>query len=1149
MIFATAFSASLNIRAARLLVCVFAILFAGAAVAQTTGTITGLVTDANGATLAGAKVSAKNADSGVVRSVVTNKAGEYALPSMLPGEYEITFENEGFATQSQHATLNVTDRISVNAKLAVASAVTNVEVSAAEPLLQTENTAQGRVIDGESIRDLPLATNNFTQLLALSPGASAPLNDATSLGRGTQNITSNGARTGSNAIYIDGVDALNVHVNSAANNSFASNGTVIPPTEAIQEFKVQTALFDALTGRSGGSNIAVITRSGTAKLHGSVYEFFRNDDMNANLWFFNYVGAQRPKLKQNQFGGTIGGKILHDKVFGFFSYQGTRQVNGVQGTNNLSLPQITNDRSRAALGQYGATLGKTSHSGPSILPDGSNISPVAFALLNYKLPNGKYLIPSPLTTNAVGVNYVVSVPSHFNEDEYTGSTDYQIDAKNHLAFHTVIAQQPQFNSFPNGVTAVAGFGTTQFFKSRLYSLAETHIFSSALVNEFRFGLSRLLGTTGFENQIPLSAIGMTRFNSAQFPDLPQISLSGMFRLGYSVNADQADTSNTWQYFDNVSWLKGHHNMNFGVEMRRYQDNYFSNNRMRGSIDILSFQNFLLGLSGAPAAQGGNGTGFSDLFTSSVASGVVQRYDRIRDVAGFAQDSWKALPKLTINLGLRYEYIGLPVDLYGRNGAFDPRFYQTPSAGGSTSLGFTQEGNARHPVPGIAKVSNTLTDNVNHLNFAPRVGLSAQVLPRVVLRAGYGIFYDRLSNQLGLLESLSVPNYVRTDGKNSSGGPTAQINASGSLANPFPTLPLASQFPQLPLIYSSSAVNAPAPISINDVDPKIRTPYYQQYGANVQTQFSRSTMLEIGYVGARGLRLPAETEINQALIASPQAPVNGQTTTDTSNVAARSPYQGFSNTGLLFLQTNTASNYNSLQATMTVKAGHSQMLATYSYSRSLDDASGTADGSNFNNISGDQTNPSQAYGPSDFDRTHHFAARFLYDLPRPHGQLFKKPVVAGLTRGWNVSGVVLVQSGLPFSITNAGGASFYGTDTSRASYAVGRTAASAVKKGRPETRLLNYFDTTAFTGAGTGYGNTGRNILRGSVQRNVDLALNKRTRIHDSLNSEFRIQAFNAFNMVNFDNPGSAVDTAATFGVISNPIGNPRVLQLSLKLNF
>ena len=212
----------------------------------------------------------------------------------------------GFATQMQHATLNVTDRISGGRETRGRVGGDECLVCPpAEPLLQTENTAQGRVIDGESIRDLPLATNNFTQLLALSPGASAPLNDATSLGRGTQNISSNGARTGSNAIYIDGVDALNVHVNSAANNSFASNGTVIPPTEAIQEFKVQTALFDALTGRSGGSNVAVITRSGAAKLHGSVYEFFRNDDMNANLWFFNYVGAQRPKLKQNQFGGTI----------------------------------------------------------------------------------------------------------------------------------------------------------------------------------------------------------------------------------------------------------------------------------------------------------------------------------------------------------------------------------------------------------------------------------------------------------------------------------------------------------------------------------------------------------------------------------------------------------------------------------------------------------------------------------------------------------------------------------------------------------------------------------------------------------------------------------------------------------------------------
>ena len=271
--------------------------------------------------------------------------------------------------------------------------------------------------------------------------------------------------------------------------------------------------------------------------------------------------------------------------------------------------------------------------------------------------------------------------------------------------------------------------------------------------------------------------------------------------------------------------------------------------------------FCWGLSGAPAAaQGGNGTGFSDLFTTSVASGVVQRYDRIRDVAGFAQDSWKAVPKLTINLGLRYEYIGLPVDLYGRNGAFDPRFYQAPAAGGSTSLGFTQEGNARHPVPGIAKVSNTLTDNVDHLNFAPRLGISAQVLPRVVLRAGYGIFYDRLSNQLGLLESLSVPNYVRVDVQELYRRPTdgADQRQWVALRIHFRTLPL----PGVPEPVSATASDLfveRGECASADFDQRCRsadfgTPLLPAvvWRECADAVSAHSTMLEIGYAGAAGL---------------------------------------------------------------------------------------------------------------------------------------------------------------------------------------------------------------------------------------------------------------------------------------------------------
>lgn len=654
------------------------ILSAAALPAQTTGIISGVVTDKSGALIANVQVTARNTASGEQRITTSNAVGEYSFPALTPGDYEISFALQGLATVIETATLNVTEHIAVNTTMQISSVSTTVQVASTEPLLQTESVTQGRVIDGVSTRELPLATNNFTQLLALSPGASGVLNDATALGRGTQNINSNGARTNSNSIYIDGIDAVNVHVNSAANNAFASNGTIIPPTEAIQEFKVQTALFDALTGRSGGSNVALITRSGTDKFHGSIYEFFRNDFFNANSYFLNRTGTARPELKQNQFGGTIGGPIKRNKIFFFFSYQGTRQINGYAGKTSVNLPQIPQNRSYASLGAFGHSLGTTSYSGPSINTTGSNISPVAYALLNLTFPNGNYVIPSPQTSNTTGVNYTFSTPSTFDEDEYTGSADYKITDSDHVAFHEVIAQQPQFQAVDTS-RFLPGFGLNQFFKSRLFSLGETHIFSPNIVNEARFGVSRLVGTTGFQNQFPLSAIGMSRFNSGDFTDIPLIELSGSFELGYSVNDDQADNETTWQYFDNTSWLKGRHNMNFGMEMRRYQDNYFSNNNMRGSIDIISFQNFLLGESGA-AAPAGNGTGHSDMYEVTVASGVVQRYDRLRDFALFGQDSWKPWVRLTVNAGLRWEYIGLPTDIYGRDGAFDPRRYQAPARG-------------------------------------------------------------------------------------------------------------------------------------------------------------------------------------------------------------------------------------------------------------------------------------------------------------------------------------------------------------------------------------------------------------------------------------------------------------------------------------
>jgi hypothetical protein len=1141
-----------------------------AAHAQTTGIISGVVSDKAGAVVPNVQVTARNTATGESRTATTNAAGEYSFPALKPADYEIKFTLSGFATVVELATLNVTEHIAVNTMMQVSAINMTVEVNATGGQLQTESATQGGVVSGESISQLPLATNNFTQLLALSPGVIAPLNDATGLGRGTQNVNVDGARTSSNSVYVDGVDAVNVHTNSAANNGFASNSVIIPPPDAIQEFKIQTALFDATTGRSGGSNVALITRSGGNAFHGDIYEFFRNTIFNANSFFLNQTGQPRPELIQNQFGASIGGPIRRDKLFFFFNYQGTRQVNGYPGITSVNLPQIPTNRSLASLGAFGSTLGATSYTGPKINANGSNISPVAYALLNLQNPNGTYVIPSPQTSATKGANYVVSTPATFDEDEYTGSMNYQLTKKDNLSFHAIVAEQPQFQSV-SSTRFVPGFGLYQHFKSRLYSIAETHIFSPNVVNDFHFGLNRALGHTGFQQQIPLSAIGMNRFNSSVYGDIPEIEFSGAEELGYTVSTDQSDVENTWQYFDNVSWLKGKHNMTFGMEMRRYQDNYFSNNDQRGTLDFISFQNFLLGESGAATAAGGNGTGHSDIYEETVASGKDQRYDRLRDIALFAQDSWKPLQHLTINAGLRWEYIGLPTDIYGRNGAFDPRRYVAPTAAGPSSLGFVQAGNARNPVPGIAKVSNTLTDTVGKLNFAPRIGIAYGVTDRVVIRGGYGLFYDRLSNQLGLLEALSLPGYENGSALNT-GGATSNFNLNGSLVNPFPTLPLPSQFPILPQLYAQNVAGAPAPIGIYDIDPQIRTPYYQQYGLNVQTAINRALTLEIGYQGARGEHLPSETEANQALIASPTNPVNGVTTDNTGvtdSASARAPYIGFSTNGFLFLQTRQQSNFNSLQTTLTEHLGKSTFLATYMYSKSLDTSSGSTDGTVFATTSGDQTNIAQAYGPSDFDRTHHATLRFVQALPNPRWRIARGRFGSRVFDGYEFSGTAVVQSGTPFSITNSGGATYYGTDTSRGSFVAGGTTAQAVKHGRVEDRLTAYFNdgiysstagtvtqTDTLTGAapvfataGNLYGNTGRNILRGPLQRDLDLAMTKRTQIRDSVELEFRAQAFNITNTPNFANPGSDVGTSSTFGSITTSVGNPRILQFVAKVTF
>jgi outer membrane receptor protein involved in Fe transport len=1114
-----------------------AILFAAIASAQTTGTITGTVTDSSKAVIPGVQVTATLKGPEEKRETVTNGAGEYTLPFLPPGNYEIEFRFQGFTTGIAKTALDVADRLAINAILKPSQSAEQVEVSASGAILQTESSALGRVVEGDAIRQIPLATRNFTQLLSLSAGTASALNNAGALGRGTQTISASGARTTSNAIEIDGVDAMNIHTNSATDNGVGSNGIMIPSPEAVQEFKIQTSLYDAESGRSGGANISLVTRSGTNQLHGSAFEFLRNTDLNANTFFLNATGQARGVLDQNQFGGTVGGPIKKNRTFFFLSYQGTRQTDGLSSSTSLKLPNIPLIRTDATLGPIFSQL-KTSKGGTQVAADGSNINPVALALLNYKLPNGTYVIPSP-QISGTGVNYSISVPSTYADDQGIVNVDHQFTQNNHLAFKGMIGDQPTYKAF--GSATVAGFGSTQDFKGRIASLTDIHIFSSSLVNEARFGVSRVLGVVDPQAIVNLKDIGMSRFNSNLYPDIPLMTVTGAFEVGYDTNGDQGVFPTTWHYGDTLSWIKGKHNLRFGYEGRRYDDNYYSRNRYRGSLTIPTFSDFLLGLAGTPVSQGGNGSGTSNIGTADVASGIPNGSDRMTDAGLFVQDDWKVNSRLTLNIGLRWDYLGWPVDKYGRRGNFNYYLYQPPPAGGSTSAGFVQTSNTTTRLPGLPLASPTLLNNSPDKNFAPRFGLAYRITNKLVFRAGYGIFYDRLSNQLGLLTSQSAPDYIRST-------LTTSGNINSTLQNPFPVLPQQSQFPILPLLYSSTAVNAPAALGLNSVDPNLRTPYIQQWGANFQYEILTNIRLEIGYAGSKGVSLPDRRAIDQAILASPTNPINGITTNTSANVSLRQPFIGFSPEGLLAEETAADSRYNSLQTTLTRRyANGLRFLFSYTFSKSIDDTSGGAT-SIFSEITGDESNIGSSKGPSDFDRTHRAVANFGYSIPKFGFKLNDTVLGKQLFSGWEISGVTVIQSGTPFSITDSTGAVYYGVTSSRANYAPGATLATAQLSGSPESRLTEYFNTAAFTKAGNYFGDVGRNTMRGPMQRNLDFSVNKHFAVTERISAEFRAEFFNILNFVNFSNPNSS-SSSTSFGVISATEGNPRIVQFALKLMF
>src|ERR1051326_124567 len=476
-------------------VVVVILFLAAPALCQTssTGALTGTLTDANGGVVAGVQVSAINEATGERREVVSQDNGTYMVALIPPGSYRLEFSRTGFKKTVRAGLLvSVTETTRLDIQLEVGQVNETVNVSAGAELLQTDSPVLGNVVGAERISNMPLSTRNYTQIVGLSPGIAAGVGNATALGRGTGGesqggFRSNGAFGADNNFLMNGVEINDLQ----ASGSF-SGGIAIPNPDTLQEFKVQTGLYDASFGRNGGANVNVVTKSGSNDFHGTAFEFFRNKVLNANDFFRNRAGQPRGVLNQNQFGGTIGGPIKKDKLLFFGSYQGTRQVNGVAGgsTANITSPAFTNDRSRAALGslfagQRGAlqTAGTPpAPVGPAILADGSNIAAQAIALLNLRRPDGSFVIPTPQTVNPAlpfaqrGFS-VFSEPGSFDEDQYMVNLDFIQTEKSRISGRFFYANSDLVQPFPSsqlGVPVVPGFPYLIPNKFRNLSLAHAY---------------------------------------------------------------------------------------------------------------------------------------------------------------------------------------------------------------------------------------------------------------------------------------------------------------------------------------------------------------------------------------------------------------------------------------------------------------------------------------------------------------------------------------------------------------------------------------------------------------------------------------------------------------------------------------------------
>ena len=1177
---------------------VLLLAFSVHAVSAQSGASTGLmgrVTDSSGAGVPGVTVTVSNVDTGSQRVIVTSSTGNWEARFLTPGTYRITFELTGFKPlRREGLTVSTAEMATVDVMLDIGTLAEAVEVRANAEMVSSGSMTIARTLDQKELEALPTSARNFTQLLVIEPGVSADISELLSNDNASVSPSVNGARTTNNSFVFNGVDVTNLLCcNSRVNGSSGTidNGggslsrNVAPAPETLQEVKLQTSLYDAATGRNGGGNFTLVSKSGTNNFRGSGYYFNQSDALMANDFFFNRAGIEKPILSRHEGGGTIGGPIVRNRTFFFGSYQRTQAETSFvdEASNTVLLPKaLSDDRSDAGINNFAAAIWNPRHGAVNF----NVINPISRALLKAKFPDGSYLIPS----GANGLNcrrsgtqlfescQVVSViPATFEQDQFSTNLDHQLTASHRFSGKFFFSNQPSRDPLANG-NALTRFERQDTTFQRTFSLTDLHVFSPSVLNEFRAGFFRNRNDSDPVPYFTNAEFGIQNPFAAVVPDLSQLDIRGDRDVGgrvrFGTPADGTriyDLQTTYTIGNTLTLTKGKHSIRAGGELRRHHLDGDLREGQNRRHNFRSWFDFLT-VGYRNPSDGNRARQISD---SSITFGETARNYRMTDVNAFIAEDWRISPNLTLNLGVRWEYFGFPSEANGLLAVFDfPAALET----GLVQDGFIFASNFDpNLIPGAAglNLKKASTKNIvpaDYDNVMPRVGFAWTPFDKknFVLRGGYGTFYERTTG--GFANSLrQAPPFFRE----------LQLNNLGDwnvVPRDFPALPIPSMSVGFDdgepiLVGSNDPDNEFEALETQMVSPDLQTPHLQQWSVNTQWEFLPNWLLELGYIGTKGNNLLQFINQNQALDIDalggfqPRAGVPGGGFTgnyyeivNDRFVNRKTPPAGcdlFDDPGecviahelrgpLLGLDEDEGANtlysngkswYHGLQTSLQKRFNAGYMFnVNYTLSRSIDYFSDEG----LFQIEHDQTRPELNKGLSDYHRKHRLILSWAWDLPFSGNRFVE---------GWQIAGIGTLQSGRPFTITDGEfSAVLVSTTNPRPNLAPGATHEDQTTSGSVTSRLNNYLNRDAFESSGIAFGNLGRNTVIGPDQRRVDVSVSKMTRLTAGRSVEFRIEAYNVTNTPTFRNPGRNI-SAANFGQITRTRGGPRVIQLGLKLRF